>query len=271
MPDIQTKILILAGKRDGKLDPLAQAAGVSHKCVVPVGGKPMIQWVLEAAEGTGLAVHVSLDQPSLIRDMEVVQRLEAAGRIGFTAAEGHIVDSVVAASRDAGFPLMITTADNVLVTPQALLEADRAAIDANADAVVALARKEDIQAAHPDGQRRFYPFRDGEFSNCNLFWLKDRDALRVTETFRQGGQFVKYPRRIIAAFGLWNLIRFKYGLATIGGLFASVSRRFRLKVIPHIFADGRLAIDVDNERTHRVAEELIARGRQGTLAATARL
>ena len=37
------------------------------------------------------------------------------------------------------------------------------------DVVVALARKEDILAAHPDAQRNFYKFRDGGFSNCNLY------------------------------------------------------------------------------------------------------
>ena len=42
-------ILILAGKRDGRLDPLAEKAGVSHKAVVPIRGKPLIQWSIEAA------------------------------------------------------------------------------------------------------------------------------------------------------------------------------------------------------------------------------
>lgn len=31
-------IVILAGKRDGKLDPLAEAAGVTHKCNVRDAG-----------------------------------------------------------------------------------------------------------------------------------------------------------------------------------------------------------------------------------------
>ena len=35
-------LLILAGKRDGKLDPLAEAAGVSHKAMVPIRGKALI-------------------------------------------------------------------------------------------------------------------------------------------------------------------------------------------------------------------------------------
>ena len=37
--------LVLAGKRSGALDPLAEAAGVAQKCVVPVAGKPLIEHV----------------------------------------------------------------------------------------------------------------------------------------------------------------------------------------------------------------------------------
>ncbi|MFS0735642.1 NTP transferase domain-containing protein [Sphingomonas sp. 1P06PA] len=254
-----TTILILAGKRDGALDPLASAAGTTHKCVVPVAGKPMIGWVLEAAEATGLPVVVSINDPALLGSFDVVHRLQAAGRLSFAVSHANLVESVHAAAQ--GFPLMITTADNVLVTPDALIEADRAAKAQGASAMVAFARKESIQAAHPDGQRRFYPFRDGEYSNCNLFWLKDHDALRIADTFREGGQFVKHPRRIINAFGLINLVRFRFGLASLDGLMASLSRRFGMKVVAHVFADGRLAIDVDNDRTLRVAEELLAIGR----------
>jgi molybdopterin-guanine dinucleotide biosynthesis protein A len=38
-------VLVLAGRRSSTLDPMAEARGVSHKCVVPVGGVPMIERV----------------------------------------------------------------------------------------------------------------------------------------------------------------------------------------------------------------------------------
>ena len=67
--------------------------------------------------------------------------------------------------------------------------------------VVALARKEDVLSAHPQGQRRFYRFRDGAFSNCNLYGLSRR-GLALAETFREGGQFAKNPMRIGARLRL---------------------------------------------------------------------
>src|SRR3546814_11535485 len=43
------KILVLAGRRSAALDPLAKAAGVTHKCLVPVRGEAMVGRVLRTA------------------------------------------------------------------------------------------------------------------------------------------------------------------------------------------------------------------------------
>ena len=35
-------VLVLAAQRAGVVNPLAERAGVSHKCIVPICGKPLI-------------------------------------------------------------------------------------------------------------------------------------------------------------------------------------------------------------------------------------
>jgi hypothetical protein len=123
-------------------------------------------------------------------------------------------------------------------------------------ALVGMARKQDIHATHPEGQRRFYEFADGGFSNCNMFWIGSQKALRATEAFRHGGQFAKKPERIIKAFGILNLLRFRLGRHSLAQMFAFISRRFGVEVQALVFeGEGRLAIDVDNERTHRLLKK----------------
>src|SRR3546814_8312603 len=97
-----------------------------------------------------------------------------------------------------------------------------------------MAEKQDILAAHPDGQRRFYEMKGGGYSNCNLFWLGSEAALKATESFREGGQFAKHPSRIVKAFGILNLIRFRFGLTTLEGIFRHISRRFGVRVRPMV-------------------------------------
>ena len=261
-------ILILAGKRDGTLDPLAQRAGVSHKCRVPIKGKPLLQWVIEAVAPAfpNSRVLISIHDPEVIADLPGVLDLKAAGRLMLCTAQAGIVESVEAAialaGGDSAFPLMITTADNVLAEPDYLRGVHEAALTSKGDAVVVLATRESIRAAHPDGQRKFYEFSDVAISNCNVFWLRNSAALAATEAFRQGGQFAKNRARIAKAFGIWNLIRFRLGWSSLDGAFRAISRRFGVRVVAHITPDGAFAIDVDNERTFGVAE-LLLKARKG--------
>lgn len=246
----------MAGRRDGVVDPLAAAAGVGDKCIVPVGGRPMIAHVLDnlgRTPGIG-AIVVSVNDPAVLDGLPEVAALH--GRLTIVRAMPNIVDSLLAAVEGAAFPVLVTTADNVLLTPASIAAIVQGA--AGADVAVAFTRKASVLAVHRDGQRRFYKFREDAYSNCNAYWLGRPEALKVAETFRSGGQFVKHPRRIVAAFGLLNLIRFRYGLGTLGGLFAQVSRRFRLEVRAVIVEDGAAAIDVDNPRTLGVAESVLA-------------
>lgn len=255
------KILVLAGRRSATLDPLAAAAGVTHKCLVPVGGEAMVGRVLKTAASAwpDAELFLSVEDFAAVAHEPTVARLRAEGRLVPVESRYHIVDSVVAASRVTGFPLIITTADNVLMTREVLHRLSAEGERGDADAIVVMAEKQDILAAHPDGQRRFYEIRGGGYSNCNLFWLGGEKALKATESFREGGQFAKHPKRIVKAFGILNLLRFRFGFVTLESMFRHISRRFGVRVKPMLVTDGRLAIDVDNERTHRVAEEILAR------------
>ncbi|MGE4322056.1 MAG: NTP transferase domain-containing protein [Sphingobium sp.] len=256
--------LVLAGRRDGITDPLASRAGVSHKCLVPVAGRPMLVHVvmaLAASDRIG-EIRVAIEDPHVLEDVAELAPLLASGRLVPTCARPNLVDSVLAAADGAAFPLFITTADNVLLSAHAIAEMDEGCAARQARAAVAFTRRESVLAAHAEGQRRFYRFACGQYSNCNLYWLGDRGALAAAETFRSGGQFVKYPRRIIAAFGLLNLIRFRFGIGTLAQAFTRFSRRLRLPIVPIVLSDGAVAIDVDNARTHAIAGSVLE-GRQG--------
>ena len=266
--DGKVTALVLAGKRAGALDPLAQRARVAQKAVVPVHGVPMIERVVQqvaACDEVG-AIRIVAHEKAEIAALPTIANLMQQGRLGFAQGEHNLVDSVFAGAEDTAFPVMITTADNCLVTPEGYREFITGCLAAKAEGAAALARKQDVQAADPQGQQHFYQFRDGGYSNCNLYWLGHAKALKAAEIWREGGQFVKFPRRIIKAFGLLNLIRFKLGNGTKEKLFAQISRRFNLRLVPVVLSDGHYAIDVDNETTFAVTEKILKR-REGETAA----
>ncbi len=253
-------ILVLAGKRDGALDPLAEKARVSHKAVIPVAGKPLISHVLEKLEAAwpDAKILVSIHDPKILDSVEVVRRLVDAGRLEAIPAEAGIVESVEAAVPSIEWPLLITTGDNALVTVEALHRINEIGDERNADAAIGLVSREAIQAAYPYKQKGFYEFRDVAISNVNLFWMRDDRALAAAEPFRGGGQFAKRKGALRRAFGLANLIRFRLKLATLDTAMEKLSKRFGVHAVAHLFDDGKLAIDVDNEESLRATEKLLA-------------
>lgn len=254
--------IVLAGQRDGALDPLAEAAGVRFKALAPVAGQPMILHVLEALGESGRVgqIIVSVNDGADLERLPHVAALIANGRLRIVPSRRNLVDSVLEALEYASFPVLVTTADNVLLGASTVAEIDDKARAANADVAVAMARRADVLAAHPEGQRKFYACADDAYSNCNSYWLGSRRALGPVEMFRTGGQFVKHPMRVVSALGLrgaFELVRFRFGLGSLDDAFRRLSRHFRLAMRAIVVTDGAVAIDVDNDRTRQVAEQVL--------------
>ncbi|GAA0485202.1 hypothetical protein GCM10009096_29870 [Parasphingorhabdus litoris] len=257
---VTVNMIILAAQRPGKVDPLAIAHEVSHKCLIPIAGKPLIVHVLETASrhpAVG-AVRISIE-PSAFAEMHpLVDYLnDAGGGIECTASADNLADSVLEAMTQlSDGPTIITTADNALLTSDAI-DAMIAILTGDADVALAMAPKSAVLKTHPDGQRRFYKFSDDHYSNCNLYGLSGHEALSAAEIFRGGGQFAKKAGRIIESFGLINLLLLRSGWISLPSAMARISKRIGLTITPVVLPDGRNAIDVDNERSYRIVSGLL--------------
>lgn len=252
------RVIVLAAQRPGAADPLATRFGVSHKCLVPIAGRPLIAHVIATLQRHERVAEIVI---SVEQEAFPAIALLIAGEAGHgvpvscNAARGNIADSVIAAAAGQMGPLLVTTADNVLLRREsidAMLDALKCS-----DAVIAMTTREAVLAAHPAGQRRFYEFRCGAYSNCNLYGMASGEALSAAEAFRSGGRFARNAGRIVRAFGPMNLILLRLRLVTLRSGLARVSRRLGVRIAPVVLADGTQAIDVDNDRTYAVAEALL--------------
>ena len=261
MPVPPVTVIVLAGQRAGIVNPLAARAGVSHKCLVPIAGRPLIDHVLDTVTAAPAVSEIRISLEPEAHDAVARIAAEFAGRgvpIRLVANARSIVDSVNAAAGDDPGPFVVTTADNVLLTPAAVAQI-RSRM-AEVDAVMAFARKANVLAAHPEGQRGFYRFSDDAYANCNIYGLANRKAVAAGErVFRGGGRFMKSVWRMIKAFGPINILLLRLGAFDRESALRRLSRRLDITVEAIEFTDGSLAIDVDNERTYRVCEEILAR------------
>ncbi len=251
-------IILLAAQRAGVVNPLAERAGVSHKCLAPIRGKALIRHVMETLVTVPNveAIRVSVE-PEVHAELEAVLADYARPDVPVTlvASDVNIVESVAKAAGKSSGPFVITTADNVLVTRDAIVQVGDEL--RTADAVIGIAREKNVKAAHPEGQRNYYGFSDGGIANCNLYGLAGPKAFKAAEVFREGGQFMSNPGRMIRAFGLLNILLLKAGLLKLHPAMEVLGERLGATIRAVEFEDGALAIDVDNERTYDVCEELL--------------
>lgn len=249
--------LVLAGARASG-DALSSAHGVSSKALIDIGGRPMLARVLDA-----------LCQSGCVRDAPFVSGLESDLR---AAASGNL-PSAPARSVSGGpassllgaieggvpLPLLVTTCDHALLTPDMVRHFVSEATGNGADLSVGLASKATIQASYLETRRTYIPFGRAPMSGCNLFYVATPEALKVIGFWQQAEQDRKQPLKIVWRFGLVTALRLLIGRPNAQRAFELISRRLkaRIGVVEMPFAEA--AIDVDSEADLELVRNIVTK------------
>lgn len=253
--------LVLAASRRGSDDPVAAMVGESHKCLVRIAGKPMLERVVQALLDSGVCerILISIESDDILRKTPALAAWLDDGTIETVASGANLADSVLAVGRQSPppLPLLVTTADNALHTPELVADFTVNALAGRSDVAVGMTREDTVRTEFPDEPLGFFRFSDGGYSFCNLFLIRSSASFRAAEVFRGGGQFRKKPWRILQAFGVINLILYRLGRISLKGALRRISLRFGVGIsaceVPWSFAP----IDVDNPRTFALSERIL--------------
>jgi 2-phospho-L-lactate guanylyltransferase (CobY/MobA/RfbA family) len=152
--------------------------------------------------------------------------------------------SVAAILSEFGTPLLVTTADHALLTPE-ILQSFLSRIPDEADAAAGVARSGVIRAAYPDTRRTWMRMRDGDFSGCNLFLLRTAEAGRAVDFWQRLEGQRKSPLAMARTIGPATLVRYAFKRLTMEAAVRLLERRAhaKLAVVELPFADA--AVDVD--------------------------
>lgn len=260
-------VLVMAASRAGARDPLAVSQNVSHKCLIAIDGRIMIERVIDAllrSDRCG-TIYVSIDAPEVLRQVpQLIADLDR-GRIVPVAAAGNLASSVLAAlpamAKD-GWPVVITTGDNALHTPDLVRDFIDGTLASRADTTAGITREADVTPSIPDSGLAWHRLRDGGFSSCNLYGLNNAKSVEAIRIFEGGGQFGKKHWRILKAFGILPFLLYKTKLATTEQLFTRISHNLGVTIAPVFLPYAYGPIDVDNLASFALSERLLRERRR---------
>ena len=253
--------IVLAGSRPGP-DPLLAGSGVSTKALLPVAGQPMLVHVVRALRASPEV------GPITILAQNSAELAAESGLAGFAdlhfADSGQGISSSLAAALPPGdAPLLVTTADNVLLTPAMIAEFLGGA--AGSDVAVAMVERDVLLARYPESKRTWLKFRGGWWSGANMFRLRGRRVLPLLDFWGRIERDRKKGLKIVAAFGPWLLIGALLRLFTIHQGIARAGLRFGLKAKVVPMSEPEACIDADKPADIELIEAIFAARRQAAI------
>jgi GTP:adenosylcobinamide-phosphate guanylyltransferase len=245
--------LLLAGSRPGR-DSFAEAHGTDLKALIPVAGMPMVARPAKALLGApGIdRVRVLAQQPERIAAVlpkDVRLSVERSGTTIAATLEAILCDPATT------FPLLVTTADHVLLDPAMI--ADFCQQAAGTDLAIGVAERRALTKRLPQTSRTWLRFRGGAYSGANLFAFGGAKAAAAVALWRSVEQDRKKGWRMIAALGPTVLLGAVLRLRTIDQTLDAVGKRLGLTIRKVELSNPLAAVDVDKEADHALVTAIL--------------
>lgn len=251
--DIKFTAILLAGKRSGN-DPVASIFGLEYKALVPMVGRPMIAYALDAlraAKSIG-DIHIVFDgEDELFGSCGKLKKEMDAANVKVVATAKSICESILKAIDETGqkHPYLVTTADHALLIPEVVdYFCERAQHLSGLGA--GFVEEKYIKAMYPNSKRTYLPFRDTNLSGANLFAFMSPDSRKVLEFWKSVENERKRPWKLFKAFGFFNMVGLMLRLLSVKGAFKRASKVLDVETEAIRLPYAEAAIDVDSPRDY---------------------
>ena len=254
-----TDAIILAGSRPGG-DAMADSRGIAVKALIPVAGKAMLARVVQTILG-----HQAIDKLHLLAqdykpfwDHFDTRFLQDEARVQTHKSAATIATSIndVLSRDDARFPVLITTADNVLLNESMIGEFLDAA--GSSDIAIAVVEKQVLLGSYPASQRTWLTLRGGQYSGANLFYFGSPQARQILRYWAEVEQDRKKGWKILTIFGPWLLFLAVARMLTVDQIAARVGKKLGLSIKIVSLSQAEACIDVDKETDLVMVEKILA-------------
>ncbi len=258
--DVKFTAIVLAGKRNDN-DPVASIFGHKYKALVPLMGRPMIAYAVDALRASPSVgdIHVVFDgQEELFASCSKLKDELDAANVKVVATAKSICQSIIKAIEETGyqFPYLVTTADHALLTPEVV---DYFCAEAQhlTGFGAGFVEEKYIKAMHPESKRTYLPFKDTKLSGANLFAVMSQDSIKILEFWKNVENERKSPFKLFKAFGFINLVGLMLRRFTVRGAFKRASKVLGAEGVAIKLPYAEAAIDVDSPRDYMQVTKIL--------------
>jgi molybdopterin-guanine dinucleotide biosynthesis protein A len=237
--------VVLAGGVPGPSDPLHRAAGGGPKALIEVGGRSMVQRVVDAVGGAQ-AVHgvvvVGADQ---------AWGLVCAKPLCLQPAGDDIVDNVtrgvcqVLAAEPATERVIVVAADVPLLRPEHVDWFAGHIAEEPADIHYGVVAKRVMEARFPSSRRSYVPLRGGTYCGADVHASTVAALFGHEPTWRALLERRKSPARQAGVIGWSTLLLAAMRVVSIDQVVARASRSLGVEVRAVVWPFAEAGMDVD--------------------------
>ncbi len=247
--------VVLAGRRNQK--ELQAVSDVEWEALVPIAGRPMASWVIDALRASGLCQNIVVVGPA--------ELWPDAGTDGSVIAPSddlieNVRRGVHALSGER--PILVCTSDIPMLTPEAVQGFVQAANGINAEFHYPVIPREDVERKFPGNRRTYVRLRDGTFTGGNFILLDPKSARQAIGVAKELVALRKKPLRLGLLVGLGFVVRLVLGQATVAEAEQRFSRLLGVQGRAVRLPFPEVGVDVDHPGDIPYCEQEIRR-RQG--------
>lgn len=241
--------VILAG---GRIEPdLREVTGAEFKGLVPVAGRPMVEWIVNALRELNVVGRVVVVGPrGVLEAVEGVEKVEERG-----AFKSNVEAGLEACQAE---DILLLPCDIPLLSPATVHEFVFLYRRRKVQLAYAVVPRGAVEARFPGVKRTYAKLHEGSFTGGNMVVAKREVLCRIGEIISLSFSARKNLLGLAKLLGLGFVLKFVVGLASLKDIEARAEKVLGAPAAAIILEKPDVAIDVDSVEHLRAVEEVLA-------------
>lgn len=194
---------VLAGaKNNGRLREISD---VNEEALIPIHGRPMLQYVLDALQSSNMIGEIAVGGPEELRPF-------LPDAVTLVPAQGSFSENVQVGAeyyRDKERTLLVTS-DIPFLHKEAVEDFLQRCADHQADVYYPIVSKEANDQRFPGVTRTYFTIREGVFTGGNMLLIHPQTIIDCAGTVQQVVELRKKPLKMFQLLGPLFILRFLF-------------------------------------------------------------